>query len=152
MQTIIEKPNAEDQRVAKQTYARFKKAGISDSRQINKSAINLVFKATQQTAELPVGVILLLKDILEFISKGKTITLIPSDAELSTQQAADMMGVSRPHIVKLLEEGKIPFKKVGSHRRILPEDILQYQEGMKKTRKDMLSFLSRQAQHLNMGY
>jgi len=67
---------------------------------------------------------LLLFEILDNMAMGKSITLIPSEAEVSTQQAADMLNVSRPHLVKLLEKGEIPFKKVGSHRRIQLKDLI----------------------------
>jgi excisionase family DNA binding protein len=77
---------------------------------------------------------------------------MPSDAEVSTQQAAEMLHVSRPHIVKLLEQGSIPFKKVGSHRRILLEDLLKYDQGLKQQQEKSLEFLAQQAQELNLGY
>jgi excisionase family DNA binding protein len=90
--------------------------------------------------------------ILANMSEGKSITIIPTDSEVSTQQAADMLNVSRPHLVKLLENNTIPFKKVGSHRRILLRDLIEYQNGLKKTREEKLKFLSEQAQELNLGY
>lgn len=68
------------------------------------------------------------------------------------QQAADILNVSRPHVLKLLEEGIIPFKKVGSHRRILLDDLLVYANQQKDTRKEQLRFLTQQAQVLNLGY
>lgn len=71
---------------------------------------------------------------------------------ISIQQAADILNVSRPHVVKLLEEGIIPFKKVGSHRRMLLEDVLVYANHQKETRKENLQFLTQQAQELNLGY
>ncbi len=86
------------------------------------------------------------------MSKRKAITFIPSDSELSTQQAADMLGVSRPHLVKLLEQGKIPYRKIGGHRRILFEDLEKYDKDLRKTRSERLSFLNKQAQGLNLGY
>lgn len=86
------------------------------------------------------------------VHTGKAISLLPSDSELITQQAADILNVSRPHVVKLLEEGVIPFKKVGSHRRILLEDLLVYANQQKETRKEHLQFLTQQAQALNLGY
>lgn len=69
-----------------------------------------------------------------------------------TQQAAGILNVSRPHVVKLLKEGKIPFKKVRNHRRILLKDIIIYANQQKETRKENLQFLTQQAQELNLGY
>ena len=68
------------------------------------------------------------------------------------QQAAGLLQVSRPHLVKLLEEGLIPFRKVGSHRRLLLRDILSYEAQQKERRLDHLRFLAQQAQELNLGY
>jgi excisionase family DNA binding protein len=86
------------------------------------------------------------------MAEGKSITLIPSDAEVSTQQAADILNVSRPHLVKLLEDGKIAFTKVGTHRRIEIQNLMDYQKNLKKNRRKHLGFLAEQAQELNLGY
>lgn len=86
------------------------------------------------------------------MAEGKTVSIVQSDSELSTQQAADMINVSRPHLIKLLESKQIPFKKVGSHRRVLLMDIMEYQDQIVKQREDQLDFLSNQAQDLNLGY
>ena len=86
------------------------------------------------------------------MAQENTVPLMPSDSEVSTRQAADILNVSRPHVVKLLEEGAIPFKRVGSHRRILLEDLLMYTNQQTETRREQLQFLTRQAQTLNLGY
>lgn len=83
---------------------------------------------------------------------GTTISLIPSDSKLSTQQAADMLNVSRPHIIKLLKTGVIPYKKVGNHRRIPLQVLLTYEMEQRLVRKSNLEFLAQQAQDLNLGY
>ena len=86
------------------------------------------------------------------MADGKGISVVPTDASISTQQAADRLTVSRPHLIKLLEGGVIPFKKVGSHRRILLEDLLAYEARQKAVRRERLQFLAGQAQELNLGY
>ena len=130
MEAIIERPSVKDQRIARAVYENFRlKRKSVKSRQREK--INIVFTDANKSAELPEGAIHLLKEILQFMANGKTITLISSDSELSTQQAADILGVSRPHLVKLLEEGKIPYRKIGSHRRILFEDLTNYDKELK---------------------
>ena len=86
------------------------------------------------------------------MAEGKSVFLIPSDSEVSTQQAADMLNVSRPHIVKLLEKGEISFRKVGSHRRTLLEDLMKYDAALKNQRSKSLEILAKQAQDLNLGY
>lgn len=86
------------------------------------------------------------------MAKGKAVSVIPSDAEITTQQAADILNVSRPHVVKLLEDGVIPFHKVGSHRRIKLKDVERYRQNKADEREEHLSELADQAQELNMGY
>ena len=94
----------------------------------------------------------LLQFILSSMAQGKAVSLITSDSEVTTQQAADILNVSRPHLVKLLEQGALPFKKVGSHRRILLEDLLAYESKQKKQREQQLQLLADQAQELHLGY
>lgn len=68
----------------------------------------------------------ILLQVAEKLSKGKAIVLMECDTQLTTQEAADMLGVSRPTLIKLLEQGKIPYSKVGRHRRIMLDDLQQY--------------------------
>ena len=80
----------------------------------------------QVEAPVPAPVLRLLTQALQEMANGHCIALMPMDAELSTQQAADLLGVSRPYLVKLLEEGRIPFRRVGSQRRIRFEVLRRY--------------------------
>ena len=80
------------------------------------------------------------------------MVIILSDASIGFQEAADYLEVSRPYVVRLLENGEIPFSKVGTHRRIKISDLVAYQKKMKATRRKQLNFLARQAQELNLGY
>ena len=86
------------------------------------------------------------------MAEGKSISLIPSGKVVSTQQAADILNVSRPHVVKLLEKGIIPYKKVGSHRRIKLQDIMTYEAQLHARRNTNLKLLAKQAQLLGLGY
>jgi len=151
MEALIEKPTKADQKIARQSFAGLKKVtGLRKAR--HGEGVNIVFRNSDTQVIVPERALFLLEEILENMAAGKTITLIPSDSELSTQQAAEMLQVSRPHLVKLLEEGEIPFKKVGSHRRIRLDDLTAYSTRLKKTRSEKLAFLAKQAQELNLGY
>jgi len=83
-----------------------------------------------------------LLDILRLISTGRGFRMIPVEAELTTQEAADMLNVSRPFLIKLLGKGDIPFTTVGRHRRVRAEDIFTYMAERDKARSDALSELA----------
>ncbi len=101
---------------------------------------------------LPGHALNLLQDILTQMSKGNAVSFVPINAELTTQQAANLLNVSRPYLIKLLEEEKIPFKKIGSHRRILAKDVIAYKQAEDSARLDALDKLAEQSQALSMGY
>lgn len=93
------------------------------------------FEEIKDKIKIPLKAFKLLADILKTMSDGKSVSIVSSAAEVSTQKAAEILGCSRPHIVKLLEEGKINFTKVGKHRRILLDDLLKFKENMKREQK-----------------
>ncbi len=101
---------------------------------------------------VPVSAIPLLADILNQMAQGNAVSLVPIGHTLTTQQAADLLNVSRPYLVKQLETGKINFTKVGRHRRIKYEDLLAYMEKSDELSRQAVDELSRQAQELGMGY
>jgi excisionase family DNA binding protein len=106
----------------------------------------------EQTIELPAGAAKLLMAILEDMASGRAVTIVPQNAELTTQQAADFLNVSRPFLVALLERKKLPFRLVGTHRRIRFEDVLRYKENIDSERRKVLDALAAEAQDLKLGY
>lgn len=105
-----------------------------------------------ETIILPFSAMQHLLQILSHMAQGNAVTLIPIHAYLTTQESADLLHISRPYLIKLLEKGDIPFEKVGSHRRVKAEDLFQYQARAEEEKKQALNELTRQAQELDMGY
>lgn len=98
-----------------------------------------------QQVPLPEEVYHLLTDVVEAMREGKIITLVPHTQRLTTQEAADFLGVSRPTLVKLLEEGKIPYEQPGRHRRVLFTDVLAYRDRLREERRVALDEMTRDA-------
>ena len=105
-----------------------------------------------EAVELPALVAPLLMEILRDIAAGSTVAVLRKDAELTTQQAADFLNVSRPFLVRVLEKGAVPFHKVGTHRRVRLHDVLQYKDETDTARRRSLDELAADAQELDMGY
>jgi excisionase family DNA binding protein len=106
----------------------------------------------EETIAIPLSAFRLLNDILTEMAKGNAVTLIPVHAELTTQQAADLLNVSRPFLVQQLETGAIPHRKVGTHRRILFKDVMAYKQTMDRNRLKALDELAAIDQELKLGY
>ncbi len=105
-----------------------------------------------QVLTLPRAATRLLSVVLTEMAAGNAVTLIPVHAEMTTQEAADYLNVSRPFLVGLLEAGEIPYRKVGSRRRVQFRDIKAYKDKTDREREKVLDALAAQAQDLGMGY
>ena len=101
---------------------------------------------------LPRQALALLRDLLVEMAHGNAVTIVPTHAELTTQEAANILNVSRPHLVRLLEDGAIPFSKTGTHRRIRYQDLMSYRDCRDQESRDALDELTAQAQEHDMGY
>lgn len=99
---------------------------------------------------LPHSVYRVLEQVVHEMARGNAVRVLPVKAELSTQQAADLLNVSRPHLVKLLERGEIPYHRAGSHRRVVLEDLLVYRKRRDWERHDALDEITRISEELGL--
>jgi len=107
---------------------------------------------SDESIEIPRQVFNVLMRLLSVMSEGKAFSLIPMDKELTTQQAADILNVSRPYLNKILDLGEIAHRKVGRNRRIRFSDLMEYKKSQEQKSKAALQELADQAQELDMGY
>ncbi len=131
----ILKPTKQDQKTAIQSYD----ALIASINAVKGDNPEIEIEETQVKIRIPLSALKFLASILKEMSLGKPISIVPVATEVTTQAAAEMLGCSRPHIVKLLETGKIPFTKVGKHRRIKYEDVISYRKEMKAEQARLIS-------------
>ena len=115
--------------------------------------IQLLGDGTEAEAvAVPSSAVRLFLHLLTEMAEGHAVTLIPTHAELTTQQSADLLNVSRPYLVKLLDEGKIPCRTVGKYRRVRLDDLMAYKRKDDEARARVLDQLTAEAQELGLGY
>jgi excisionase family DNA binding protein len=134
-----------DAEVAKRALRSLAPAGHSTSQTVRIHAGN-------EDAIVPREAFDLLLEILAQMAIGNTVSLVPVQAELTTQQAADFLNVSRPFLIRLLESGTIPHRKVGTHRRVRFEDLLRHKQADDAQRQQALDALAAEAQDMGLGY
>ena len=100
--------------------------------------------------ELPESVVQVLAHVLEIVRRGRQVRVLPDDEEITTQQAADLLNVSRPYLVGLADRGEIPSRKVGTRRRLLVSDVLLYREIDRVRRRKAVEALAAEAQELGI--
>jgi len=103
-------------------------------------------------SDLPEIVVQLLALMLEELANGRALSLVPIESDMTTNEAADYLNVSRPYLIRLLDAGKIPFHRVGTHKRVSFREIKRYKEEQKKRSYAVLAELQAEAQDLNLGY
>jgi excisionase family DNA binding protein len=118
----------------------------------DRELITLQFADSHESVEVPSRAIALLVNILDVMATGKDAAVVTINEELTTSEAANLLNVSRPFLVKLLEDGVIPHRKIGTHRRILLEDALVYREQDNRSKEEILDQLVQDAQENEMGY
>jgi excisionase family DNA binding protein len=141
------RPSDEDVRLARNSSSKL-------SRFTGGGAVTVTVGHDRDAEELTIpGVAFrMLGLILNELAQGRSIALNPVDRVVSTQKAADVLNVSRPYLVKLLESGKIPFSKAGTHRRVRLADVLEYKARMDAAADRAYEELVAQAQELGLGY
>lgn len=130
----IKRPSKKEQRLARESYSTL----VSALEHLKADLAEIEIEETGEKMKLPKRALDLLGMILKAMSQGKPISIVPIATEVTTQSAAEILSCSRPHLVKLLEEGKIEYTKVGKHRRIKFEDVMEYKERMKQEQKQHL--------------
>ncbi|SRR5579883_2203789 len=141
MQTLEHEPLLPDERSALEKISRM----LADD-----PHVSLLIGDEKEVVELPKAVCQMLKQIIRHMANDRTVFLVPMGPILTTQEAADILGVSRPYLIKLLEEGEIPFSTVGTHRRVHMRDVLAYQKQREKEQEEALNKLTRLSQEMGL--
>ncbi len=152
MTAIIERtvaPSEHDKRLASETSQILDRL-VSTSHEVEFQLVGE--SLAHQTLSIPAPALRLLNEILKEMAKGNAVTLTPIHALLTTQEAADILNVSRPFLIGLLESGRIPYQRIGSHRRILYRDLMAFKEATDAARDEAMRALTEEAQKLGLGY
>lgn len=136
-----------EKKIARKACVRLEKGFVNF-----KGSISISININNEMVELPVSIVNPLVDVLNELSKGKIFDETEKDEILTTQQAANLLNVSRPFLVKLIEAKELPSFKVGRNRRIYKSDLLSYKEQSLKERKKIIQKLVDEAQDLDLGY
>ncbi len=128
------------------------RAALTTLARLVKGDLTIRITGSDEPVVLPEPAVRLLVDLLSAMADGHAVTLVPIHAELTTQQAADLLGVSRPFVVKEIDEGRLPHRKVGTHRRVLFHDLVAYKKASDQSRDQAMDDLAVQGQDLDFGY
>jgi excisionase family DNA binding protein len=112
--------------------------------------VRIVGGPSRETVALPASAVRLLVRVLDEMARGNAVTLIPVHAELTTQEAAEMLNISRPSLIQLLDEGKIEYRRVGTHRRVRFESLMKYKRQADAARRAALAELAAYDQELGI--
>jgi excisionase family DNA binding protein len=142
----LTRPSKKEQRTAMESY----QALISSLDRVSSDSPEIEIEETEEKIRIPLRALKLLAKILEVTSKGKPISIVPVATEMTTQASAEFLGCSRPHLVRLLEEGKIPFTMIGKHRRVKFEDLIEFKAKMKAEQKQRIIDMMRSDEESGM--
>lgn len=130
----IRRPTNAEQRAAKESYDAFEEA----LKEVRSEFPEVEMEESGKRIKIPKRALEMLAQILKQIGKGRPVSIVPIATEVTTQAAAEILGCSRPHVVKLLESGEIRFTKVGKHRRIKYRDLMEYKRKRKAEQRRLL--------------
>ena len=146
MHYTVQKPSDEERKIAYDSFQ-----ALKDSvKHLNNDTPEIEIEETGEKIKIPLSALHLLVEVLDTMKQGKPFSLVPIAAEMTTQAAAECLNCSRPHVVKLLEEGKIPFTKVGRHRRIKMEDLSEFKKSLKATSKAAIVGMMQDAEEMGL--
>jgi excisionase family DNA binding protein len=131
----IKRPTKEEQKAARLSY----NVLAATLNQIHSDYPEIEIEESKERIKVPISALKLLAQILKETSQGKPISVVPIATEITTQAAAEMLGCSRTHFIKLLEEGEIKYTKVGKHRRIIYQDVIAYRQKVKIDQRRLLA-------------
>lgn len=106
-----------------------------------------IVDAEGRRSEIPPAMVDVLRQVAESLSRGQGVTVAPLNAMMTTQEAADYLGISRPTLVRILERGEIPMERPGRHRYVRLSDVLSYQKRVREMRAATLDAMAREAEH-----
>jgi excisionase family DNA binding protein len=144
--TVSMLPSADEATLAKETG----RVLASRLRGRDLMRLRIVDGPAPETVKLPARAVRLLVRILEEMGRGNAVTLIPVRAELTTQEAADMLNISRPSLIQLLDEGKIDYRRVGTHRRVRFDSLMKHKRQADAARRAALAELAAYDQELGI--
>lgn len=147
MAATLELPSPQTVREAQEALRRLQPLHAADAVHVHADDA-----APDQAVAVPRHAFELFLDVLGQLANGNAVTIVPVQAELTTQQAAELLNVSRPHLIALLERGELPFRRVGSHRRIAAADVFAYRDRDDARRGAAMADLAAEAQRLGLGY
>ncbi len=140
-------PEEADSRAAEESSRR-----LSSIPNPTSLSIRVESEGRDESIPIPASLCRLLQDILTNMAKGNAITIVPTHAELTTRQAADILNVSRPFVIQLIETNQLPHRMVGTHRWVLFKDVIDFKIRNREARMKVLEELAAEAQEFDMGY
>ncbi len=151
-QLTMARPSQEDAEAVTQLDRALESALAASAQTLNGTAPHRLALVGPDGSHVPIplSVYELLHEIVHHMARGDSITLVPRHKELTTQQAAEVLNISRPFLIKLLDRGEMPYRREGTHRRIALEDVLDYRDRRSAKRQRGIEHLAQRSQDLNI--